>query len=240
VLLRFAPGTAWPVLVGAVRDEFVDRPWDPPGRHWPDAPGLVGGRDRQAGGTWLAVDPAARALAALLNGAVLLPSPAAGGRPTRGELAIAALTTGVPDHAALRRYDSFHLLRVDLERVSVWSWDGSALAWRELDPGDHVIVNDGVDPASDPLVPFVAPLLAKAATPDPRPGLSTVDAWGDWVGLLSGSGVDPAAPEALVVRRTFAGRTYGSTSATLVALGPGGVRYDFTGTPGPAATWREV
>src|SRR5262245_32551155 len=37
VLLRFAPGTAWPVLVGAVRDEFVDRPWDPPGRYWPDA-----------------------------------------------------------------------------------------------------------------------------------------------------------------------------------------------------------
>jgi hypothetical protein len=240
VLLRFAPGTAWPVLVGAVRDEFVDRPWDPPGRHWPDAPGLVGGRDRQAGGTWLAVDPAARALAALLNGAVLLPPPATGARPTRGELAIAALTTGVPDDAALRRYDSFHLLRADVERVNVWSWDGSVLAYRELDPGDHVIVNDGVNSTSDPLVPFVAPLLAKAATADPRPGLSTVDAWGDWVGLLAGGGVDPAAPEALIVRRTFGDRTYGSTSATLVALGPGGVRYDFTGTPGPGATWREV
>ena len=34
VLLRLSPGVALPVLLGAVRDEFVERPWDPPARHW--------------------------------------------------------------------------------------------------------------------------------------------------------------------------------------------------------------
>jgi Transport and Golgi organisation 2 len=240
VLLRFAPGTPWPVLAGAVRDEFVDRPWDPPAPHWPHAPGLVGGRDRQAGGTWLAVQPAGPALAALLNGGVLLPPPPTGARPTRGRLPIAALTSGVPADDELRRYDSFHLVRAGLDRVDVWSWNGSELVRRTLEPGDHVIVNDGVDATSDPLVPFIAPVLAKSSTPDPRAGLSTQDAWGDWVSLLSGGDMDPAAPEALIVRRTFADRTYGSTSASLVALGRDGVRYDFTGTPGPRARWREV
>jgi hypothetical protein len=58
--------------------------------------------------------------------------------------------------------------------------------------------------------------------------------------LLGGGGIDPADPSALVVARTFEGRTYGSTSATLVGLSPAGVRYDFTPTPGPAANWFPV
>ena len=53
VLLRFQPAAEWPVLVAAVRDEFLARPWDPPAEHWPAYPGLVGGRDRLACGTCL-------------------------------------------------------------------------------------------------------------------------------------------------------------------------------------------
>ena len=30
--------------------------WDPPGPHWPDRPGVVAGRDRLAGGTWMGVN----------------------------------------------------------------------------------------------------------------------------------------------------------------------------------------
>jgi hypothetical protein len=67
VLLRLAPDTPVPLVVAAVRDEFADRPWDPPAAHWPDAPGLVGGRDRVGGGTWLAVSPGTQSVAALLN-----------------------------------------------------------------------------------------------------------------------------------------------------------------------------
>lgn len=238
VLLRFAPATPWPVLVAAIRDEFVERPWDPPAAHWPEHPGLVGGRDRVAGGTWLAVDPDRAALAALLNGNVLLPLPSDGVRPSRGTLPLTVLggrPLPVPD-----RYDSFHLLRADPRRVEVWSWTGHALKHHLLPPGDHVIVNDGVDAESDPLVPWVRPALAAARTPDPRPGLSTADAWGDWVALAAGGDLEPADPRALIVRREFGDRVYGSTSATLVALGTEGVRYDFAPDPGHHAHWSEV
>ncbi|RFU39238.1 hypothetical protein DZF91_23470, partial [Actinomadura logoneensis] len=62
------PASPVPVLLVGVRDEFIDRDWEGPGRHWPDRPGLIGGRDLRAGGTWLAVDPAARRAATVLNG----------------------------------------------------------------------------------------------------------------------------------------------------------------------------
>jgi hypothetical protein len=258
VLLRFAPGTRWPVLVGAVRDEFMARPWDPPAEHWPhltgaapdaaSSAGLVGGRDRVAGGTWLAVDPAQRTLSALLNGPVRLPLPADGRRPSRGDLPLHVLThpetpaLGLP---AVERYDSFHLVRaavsrVAASRVEVWSWNGTAVEHGSLAPGDHVIVNDGVDAVADPLVPFVRPVLNRARTPDPRPGLSTAAAWGDWVDLMAGGDLEPTDPRALIVRHQVGDRVYGSTSVTLVALDEDGVRYDFTANPGPHATWSTI
>lgn len=239
VLLRFAPGTRWPVLVGAVRDEFFERAWSPPAAHWPAFPHLLGGLDLVSGGTWLAVDPDPRrpALAALLNGPPLPPADSA--RPTRGGLPPHILTHPGPP-ADLTGYDTFHLVRATIDGVEAWSWDGRSLRHRPIGPGDHIIVNAGVDAEEDPLVPFVRPVLAAARTPDPRPGRPTAEAWGDWIGLLDGGGLDPTDPRALLIRHERAGKVYGSTSVSLVALGSAGVRYDFTAAPGRAATWQEI
>jgi Transport and Golgi organisation 2 len=238
VLLRFAPGARWPVLLAAVRDEFAERPWDPPGRHWTGpAADLIGGRDRVAGGTWLAVDDREPAVAAVLNGIprqVLPP----GARPSRGGLPLAALTTGaLPDPTG---YDRFHLLRAGLDEVELSTWDGVELRRQKVEPGDHVMVNAGLDAAAEPLVPHFLPLLATAADPDPRRGLPPAQAWGAWLRLLGGDGLDPADARALIVRRSVEGRAYGSTSASLVALAPHAVRYDFTADPGPHAHWYEI
>ncbi len=235
VLLRFAPGAPWPVLLAAVRDEFVGRAWDPPGTHWGDA--VVGGRDRVAGGTWLAVDPAAPALAAVLNG-VRLPPPEDGTRPSRGGLPLAAVRgEPAPDGPG---YDGFHLVRAAPDEVTVLSWDGRDLSRQALGPGDHVIVNRGVDIPTEPVVAHFRPLLSATPSPDPTGSKSTVDAWADWVALAAGDGLDPGAPGALLVRREYAGRGYGSTSVSLVALAPGRVRYDFIGSPWDREAWQPV
>ena len=237
VLLRFAPGAPWPLLLGAVRDEFVNRAWDPPARHWSGAAqSLVGGRDATAGGTWLAVRQDPPAVAAVLNG-LLLPVPDADVRPSRGGLPLAVLTgEPVPDPTL---YDGYHLLRGTPDRVEVWSWDGEALLHTDLAPGDHILVNYGVNAAREPLVPHFAPLLAAAAGPDPQPGLAPEQAWGDWLKLLAGDGLKPNDPRALVVRANFGGRTYASTSACLVGLSRSAVRYDFTADPAQPE-WSEV
>ncbi|MFI5913544.1 NRDE family protein [Dactylosporangium sp. NPDC051541] len=225
VLLRFDPDATWPVLLAAVRDEYLARPWEPPAEHWP---GRFGGRDSTAGGTWLAVDPARPSVTALLNG--FPHRPAAGDRPTRGSLPLAQT---IPDDDVLRSFDTFHLVHAEPTEVSVVTWDGVAVTRRLLEPGDHVFVNQGVD------VNDFAPLRA-AATPDPKPGLAPAAAWGDWIALLSGGEFTGAAPRPLLVRREVEGLLYGSGSAALVAIGEPGVRYDFTAGPGPDAQWAEI
>jgi len=250
VLLRFRPDQPWPLLIAAVRDEFLERPWDPPAAHWPDTPAVIGGRDRTAGGTWLAVransagaaGTTGPAVAALLNG-VRLPELEVGTRPSRGRLPLTALTDptmadrGVPDAPD---YDGFHLLLGTPSAVTVWSWDGRIRTRQDLPPGDHILVNLGVNTVDDPLVPHFAPLFA--ALPDPPlKGETTEDGWGPWLTLLRGDGLPGDDPRALIVRKEFdgtepgterfAGKVYGSGSATLVAISVDHVRYDFTPTP---------
>lgn len=80
-----SPGT---VLLAANRDEDPARPSDPP-RVLRESPRLVGGRDRVAGGTWLAVREG-RAVVALLNRRDRSggPAPPAPDRRSRGMLTL--------------------------------------------------------------------------------------------------------------------------------------------------------
>src|ERR1700738_1134465 len=91
VILR-RPGHRWPVLIGANRDEMIDRASKPPGRHWPDRPELVAGRDILAGGARVGGnEPGGAAAAVLTRHGSLGPAP---DRRSRGELVLEAL-----DHA---------------------------------------------------------------------------------------------------------------------------------------------
>jgi Transport and Golgi organisation 2 len=146
VLLR-RPGTAWPLVLAANRDELASRPARPPGRHWPDRAEVVGGLDEQAGGSWLGVNDHG-VVAGVLNRPGTL-GPAAGKR-SRGELVLEAL-----DHAdaavAARAladldphaYRPFNLVIAD-NGDAFWLRHGGALpgfafrtasgAWREVAP----------------------------------------------------------------------------------------------------------
>src|SRR5215470_18040378 len=90
VILR-RPGTDWPVILGANRDEMRLRPWTPPGRLWSDRPQVVAGLDLLAGGTWMGINDDG-VVAAILNRMNSL-GPLPGAR-SRGELVLEAL-----DHA---------------------------------------------------------------------------------------------------------------------------------------------
>lgn len=237
------------VLLAGIRDEFVARSWEPPARHWPEYPGLIGGKDLTAGGTWLAVSPAARRTACVLNGRGI---PAAASRRSRGVLPLQAAAEGrlAP---ALTGFDPFHLLVAEPGRASLTSWDGENLTERELGPGLHMIVNSGLSgelQADGPpgsaerelaRLAWFLPRLRAAARPVPRPDEPIEQAWGDWLPLLNGAGLPPQDPRALIVRHDFGdGRVWGTTSISLVALSPGELRYDFTARPGDPSAWRQI
>src|SRR3546814_822093 len=145
-----------------------------------------------------------------------------------------------PAHLDVPSHDGFPLRRADLSGATLWSWDGSELVTRELGIGNHILVNGGLDD-DDPLVPHFTPLLA--ALPDPELNgeeTSTAQTWGPWIQLMAGAGLATDDSRALIVRRTIEGRTYGSTSASLVALAEGRVRYDFNPAPAEGGAWSEV
>ena len=118
VVVSLAPAEPMPLLLLGFRDELTGRPWQPPARHWPGSP-LVGGRDEQAGGTWLAVHPAIPRVACILNARG--PQAPPDTRSSRGELPLRAAAEGQPALRSdarrppgLARYDPFLLICADL------------------------------------------------------------------------------------------------------------------------------
>ncbi|MBO0802486.1 MAG: NRDE family protein [Nocardiopsaceae bacterium] len=255
VVLRLSPGEPVPLLLLGVRDEFIDRAWRPPARHWAGSP-LIGGMDEQAGGTWLAVHPGELRVACLLNGRGGPAAPET--RRSRGELPLRAATGGsgslkdlADDPGALVAYDPFHLVCADAAGATLLSWDGAA-ALADLPPGTHLLTNVGHSyPVPGPVAGQVAgPPAGAVGEPDPwakaayfGPKFAASADPSRWRALADGDGLPPDDPRAIVARRALPdGRTWGTTSQTLVALvpgeaGEGRVRYDFRPVPGE---WYQV
>jgi hypothetical protein len=253
-IVSLDPASPVPVLLVGVRDEFVSRPWEPPSRHWPDRPALVGGRDRRAGGTWLAVDPVARRAACVLNGRGRMAPEAA--RSSRGELPLRMAADGKLGEPDLERFDPFHLLCAELDAVRLWSWDGVAFTERALGPGLHLVVNNGLegrdrregghddgDLHMTERLAYFRPRLAAASRPIPGAG-PIAQVWGEWLGLVEGAGLSRTDPRALLPLLPLIDLgeqgVWGTTSVSLVALRADGVRYDFSPAPGDPAAWTQV
>ena len=127
IILRIAAGG---VQIGANRDEMLARGWDSPAEFWPDLPGVVAGRDRTAGGTWLGINRHGLVAAVLNRHGTLGP---AAGKRSRGELPLLALGESSPEAAKAKilaldagTYRSFNLVLADAK---------GALFFRGLETG---------------------------------------------------------------------------------------------------------
>jgi len=135
-----------PVRLLAVRDEDPGRQWDALAESWPDEhPGVVGVRDRRAGGAWLAADPAAGRVAVILNRADQIPDD---GAPldSRGHVVLEAIAGRSPSGAP--RTHGFNLVEADAAGARVIMWDGAGIRRVDLQPGIHMIAHDDVDDAT--------------------------------------------------------------------------------------------
>lgn len=136
-----------PVVVGANRDERLDRASTPP-TAWPEEPGIVAPRDGEAGGTWIGYNDAGL-LVAVANRWLETDLPS---DRSRGLLVRDALRCETADGAArlveteLRssRYAGFNLLVADATNAVLLEWDGRLRA-TPLEPGLHVVMNAGFD-----------------------------------------------------------------------------------------------
>lgn len=226
VIISFLPGERWPVAIGANRDEMLDRAWDAPARHWPDRPGIVAGRDRLAGGTWIGLNDHG-VVAALLNRIGSL-GPAAG-KLSRGALPLIALKESTAGAGAARiaaldagRYRSFNMVVADAS-------GGFLLRGLECDHPDIMPIEPGITmvTAHDPN-DMNSPRIARyrpqfEALPRPDPG---ADDWAAWAALLADRG--PPAETALNVGPRGG---FGTVCSSLIGLAPDDRRFLFA--PGP-------
>lgn len=223
VILR-RPGHRWPLILAANRDEMLDRPWDPPARHWPDRPEVTAGRDRLAGGTWLGLNDYG-VVACVLNRANSLgPAP---GRRSRGELVLEALDHSDAAAAAEalahldgRAYRTFNLVVAD-NRDAFWvkndGEDGGRVTVEPLPAGLSMLTEADRNDLTSPRIWIYLPRFETAPPPDPDNG-----DWTAWERLLASREEDatagPISALAIVYKGAVAGRDFGTVSSSLLAL----------------------
>jgi hypothetical protein len=191
------------------------------------------------------------------SGGIVSASTVSGGTVSAGTVSAGTTSAGgdtlnqlAADPAALAAYDPFHLVVAGPTAATLLTWDGSRAAVRDLAPGTHLLTNAGHayppdpahpdDPADEPKAAYFASKFA-ASRPAAEPGLPVGQAWGDWLPLAAGDGLDVADPRAIIAGRNLPdGQVWGSTSVTLVGLAADGLRYDFQARPGKVDGWHPV
>lgn len=155
------------LLLGANRDEDPARPSEPPARLI-ESPSVVGGRDRLAGGTWLAL-LGREATVAMLNRRGMLAAPAT---RSRGLLTLDVARQCEPatafEHLVRECYAPFTMVLARPARTWLLAWDGAVARMSEPPPGWHVLTHTEMDDAQEPRAAWVLNSLAtfKPATPE--------------------------------------------------------------------------
>ena len=202
----------------AIRDEFTSREFDPPGQWWASAPGVVGGRDQRAGGSWCVTDIGTGTTALVLNRRERQT-----GTPSRGVLPLAAVSggTGWPERVDHRGMAAFNLVLAGPQGVTAWTWDTERLRRTDLDAGLHVFTSSGVDP-DDPKATAFAPRFAAE----------------DWLDVVASR--EPSDEiGALVVRHQVEDEVYATVFGQLITAAPGELRIAHSRTPWRRETWSE-
>jgi hypothetical protein len=210
-----------PVRILALRDELTSRPFDDPGRWWPELPDVVGGRDAVAGGTWCATQVRTGVTALVLNRPRQgEPSP---GAPSRGVLPLLAVTHGVdwPAHVATAGMAGFLVVLASPDRLVTWEFDGGTLREEEHGPGTVMVTSGGPE---DRKAQLFLDRFAAAGDRD------------DWRQLVQGA--PPADdPGALVVRHERDGQVFATVFGQLIEAGPGHLHLEHSRRPWTGEPW---
>jgi hypothetical protein len=232
VVCRWEPDATCPLQILALRDELASRSFDEPDRWWPDQPGVVGGRDRSAGGSWCVSDIAAGVTAVVLNRPH--PRTPAPGAPSRGVLPLLAVRYGPrwPEHVEVTGMAGFEVVLAEPDGLRWWWYDGEHLGHEPLDAGTWMVKPRGL--ATD-----LDPRFERAGH---RPGLDAdvpaEQAWSDWLAVLRDARPSDD-PSGLIVRRPVGADTYQTVFGQFIAARPGRLRVDYLRSPvdGTAGPW---
>lgn len=213
VVVLIRPDHEWPLLIAGNRDEMADRPSDPPGRHWPDRPDVIAGRDRLADGSWLGVNDNGVVAVILNRHGTLGPQD---GKRSRGELVLealdhpdAAIAAAALEEIEPSSYRSFNLVVAD-NRDAYWiRHDGTTIDVRKLPPGLSMITAHDRNDRKSARIERHLPDFEVADPPDPAAG-----DWSGWTEILAERAL--AGHEDAMTVITDSG--FGTVSSALIAV----------------------
>lgn len=149
VALALDQSSRFPFVLAGNREEFFDRPsarlgWWEPGE---GAPAILGGRDLQAGGTWLGLTAHGR-LGVVTN--VRNPALVDDTAPSRGEIVPQWLRGDTPmnrlwPRLAMSGYNGFNLLTVDFAEGEAYWVNNTKLYPQRLERGLYGVSNAGLN-----------------------------------------------------------------------------------------------
>lgn len=226
------------MVVAANRDERADRAWDAPSAWWQEFPGVIGGRDRSAGGSWMALGPHGVMAAALNRPGSLGP---ALGKRSRGELPLMAASAESAEAAAeaVTRLDAgawrpFNLVITDrrsafyIEALGEGRPQAVALA-----PGLSMVTSHPPNDESHPRTRRHLPRFRAAVAPEP--GLGD---WLAWEERLADDSHEDNLAETIKVPLL---NGYGTVSASLLGFAAEGQRlWRFCAAPPGEAPFHEL
>ena len=168
IALAIGQHPRYPLVIAANRDEYLQRPaapldwWQPAQAAAP----VLGGRDLQAGGTWMALGANGR-IAMLTN--VRDPSRARTATPSRGGIVPDWISEPVEPSAfwqdiAHRGHNPFNLLAGDLQ-ASTWWWASDRSTPQNLDSGLYGLSNAALDTPWSKMRALKAALASASAAP---------------------------------------------------------------------------
>jgi len=255
ILFAWRAHPEYRLIVAANRDEYFRRP-AAPAAFWDDAPGLLAGRDLEAGGTWLGITVQGR-FAALTN--YRNPADKMSIAPSRGGLVgdFLAATTKPEAYVAkiaarAQEYNGFSLLVGDQESLLFLSNRGDGVA--KVKPGVHGLSNHLLDTPWPKVEKGKARFAALLEKPfDAEAMLELLDDSQPAANhLLPSTGVSLEMEERLSSIRIAAAGGYGTRCSTVLCMGENGkieflersyrenggasgtIRYRFTVTQGKA------
>ena len=169
IVLAWRAHPKFPLIVAANRDEFHARK-AAPAAFWRDQPQILGGRDLQAMGTWMAVSRTGR-FAAVTNyrGAREPTAAESRGALVTGFLTNAALPAAYMSDVASRaaKYSGFNLLASD--RKELWWMSNRDGSPRRLEAGYYALGNLLLD--SPEVQPFKARIAESSPAVEPLFGM---------------------------------------------------------------------
>ncbi len=146
-----------PLVVAANRDEWRERPAEPV-HWWLDHPGLLAGRDLQAGGTWMDRDPSEKRSTARSRGGLVTEFLLGTDSPARYLSNLSARA---------HEYNAFNLILGDGD--SLFYYGSREAEPRAIEPGIHGLSNHLLDEPWPKVVRGRSRMEAALATPDPAP-----------------------------------------------------------------------